>query len=101
MEYIETHLKYQFLSRQASPNENQQFQRKICKNQKFRYIAQVSLLGVQVIWTVDFQEALIKMSKEKDKTIVLSFFILRLKQVTKNHTLYVSRYDVYIISVFL
>lgn len=32
-----------------------------------KYVAQVSLLGVQVVWTVDFQDALVKMSKEKDK----------------------------------
>eukprot|EP00392_Amoebophrya_sp_AT5.2_P000469 g470.t1 len=35
-----------------------------------RYIAQVALLGVQVIWTLDFQDALAKMSKERDKTIM-------------------------------
>ncbi|CAD7937238.1 unnamed protein product [Amoebophrya sp. A120] len=35
-----------------------------------KYIAQVALLGIQVVWTVDFEDALIKMSKEKDKTIM-------------------------------
>eukprot|EP00392_Amoebophrya_sp_AT5.2_P015403 g15605.t1 len=35
-----------------------------------KYIAQIALLGIQVVWTVDFQDALVKMSKEKDKTIM-------------------------------
>jgi len=33
-------------------------------------IGQVSLLGIQIIWTVDFQDALMRMSKEKDKTVM-------------------------------
>ncbi|CAE8591739.1 unnamed protein product, partial [Polarella glacialis] len=33
-------------------------------------IAQVALLGIQLIWAADFQEALIRMSREKDRTIM-------------------------------
>lgn len=32
--------------------------------------AQVSLLGLQMVWTADCQEALDKMSKERDRTIM-------------------------------
>ena len=32
----------------------------------------VALLGIQIIWTADFQTALIGVSKEKDKTIMNS-----------------------------
>jgi dynein heavy chain len=35
-----------------------------------RYIAQVGLLGVQLIWTHDTQDALYRASKEKDKAIM-------------------------------
>ncbi|CDJ43277.1 hypothetical protein ETH_00008805 [Eimeria tenella] len=35
-----------------------------------KYIAQVSLLGLQMVWTADCQEALDKMSKERDRTIM-------------------------------
>ncbi|KAF4648543.1 hypothetical protein FOL47_003095, partial [Perkinsus chesapeaki] len=35
-----------------------------------RYIGQVSLLGIQIIWTVDFQEALMKATREKDRQIL-------------------------------
>jgi len=33
-------------------------------------IAQVSLLGIQFVWTMDFQEALVRMSRDKDKAIM-------------------------------
>eukprot|EP00930_Biecheleria_cincta_P100463 TRINITY_DN920_c0_g1_i2.p1 TRINITY_DN920_c0_g1~~TRINITY_DN920_c0_g1_i2.p1 ORF type:complete len:4610 (-),score=1017.36 TRINITY_DN920_c0_g1_i2:106-13935(-) len=35
-----------------------------------KYIAQVALLGIQLIWTADFQNALIILAKEKDKTVM-------------------------------
>jgi dynein heavy chain len=33
-------------------------------------IGQVSLLGIQIIWTTDFQDALMRMSKEKDRAVM-------------------------------
>lgn len=33
-------------------------------------IAQVSLLGIQLIWTWDFQDALTRMARDKDKTVM-------------------------------
>jgi dynein heavy chain len=33
-------------------------------------IGQVSLLGIQIIYTMDFQDALMRMSKEKDRTVM-------------------------------
>eukprot|EP00928_Gymnodinium_smaydae_P031098 TRINITY_DN22944_c0_g2_i2.p1 TRINITY_DN22944_c0_g2~~TRINITY_DN22944_c0_g2_i2.p1 ORF type:complete len:3465 (-),score=972.42 TRINITY_DN22944_c0_g2_i2:18-9410(-) len=33
-------------------------------------IAQVALLGIQLVWTADFQEALVRMSKDRDRTIM-------------------------------
>jgi len=33
-------------------------------------IAQVALLGIQLVWTIDFQDALGKMAREKDRTIM-------------------------------
>jgi dynein heavy chain len=33
-------------------------------------IAQVSILGIQMVWTLDFGDALLKMSKEKDRAIM-------------------------------
>lgn len=35
-----------------------------------KHIAQVALIGIQFVWTSDFQDALMKMSKERDKTIM-------------------------------
>ncbi|CAE8729611.1 unnamed protein product, partial [Polarella glacialis] len=35
-----------------------------------KYIAQVALLGIQLIWTSDFQHALELMGREKDKTVM-------------------------------
>ena len=35
-----------------------------------KYIGQVALLGVQLVWTADFQEALMKMSREKDRAVM-------------------------------
>eukprot|EP00931_Biecheleriopsis_adriatica_P081370 TRINITY_DN5469_c0_g1_i3.p1 TRINITY_DN5469_c0_g1~~TRINITY_DN5469_c0_g1_i3.p1 ORF type:complete len:4660 (-),score=1275.41 TRINITY_DN5469_c0_g1_i3:88-14067(-) len=35
-----------------------------------KYIAQVALLGIQLIWTNDFQAALSTMSREKDKSVM-------------------------------
>jgi dynein heavy chain len=40
------------------------------KNFADKYPAQVSLLGIQLVWTIDFQTALLRMSKEKDRTIM-------------------------------
>lgn len=37
-----------------------------------KFIAQVALLGIQIIWTADFQEALMKMARDKDKGIMAS-----------------------------
>ena len=36
-----------------------------------KYVAQVVLGGMQIVWTVDCQDALVKMSKEKDKLSAL------------------------------
>ncbi|CAJ1336415.1 unnamed protein product, partial [Effrenium voratum] len=33
-------------------------------------IAQVSLLGIQLIWTSDFQDALTRMARDKDKAVM-------------------------------
>jgi dynein heavy chain len=33
-------------------------------------IAQVALLGIQLVWTADFQEALLRMSRDRDKAIM-------------------------------
>eukprot|EP00397_Hematodinium_sp_SG-2012_P000031 GEMP01000031.1.p1 GENE.GEMP01000031.1~~GEMP01000031.1.p1 ORF type:complete len:4639 (+),score=1050.01 GEMP01000031.1:391-14307(+) len=35
-----------------------------------KHIAQVALLGIQFLWTSDFQDALTKMSKDRDKSIM-------------------------------
>ena len=35
-----------------------------------KFIAQVALLGIQIIWTVDFQEALLKMARDKDRMVM-------------------------------
>ncbi|CAE7456958.1 ODA2 [Symbiodinium sp. CCMP2592] len=37
-----------------------------------KYIAQVALLGIQLIWTTDFQQALTTLAREKDKTVMTS-----------------------------
>merc|ERR1719191_1066891 len=35
-----------------------------------KFPAQVSLLGIQLVWTIDFQNALGRMAREKDRTIM-------------------------------
>lgn len=37
-----------------------------------KFIAQVALLGMQLIWTTDFQQALMMVSRDKDRTIMSS-----------------------------